>query len=863
MIISPHSPRTLTHLLLWTPWDKKINADIPKEIREALNMNKKLFYRDCFVPLETAHKGPNEWGRLGSLFDNVSLSPTVIKSFSGVGKSTMLHAMLEDKGIHETAIILDALKTIDVFPDGGWNNWLRKHCREKPMHEHLIKLLLEALYILLGIPITAYRDKCAAENKTEEQLALEQLGRIVKNLQTYFRDLHVPFEPALTIIEQYLSGAILYNSQDSDRSIAQSYSRQMAVALFLLYGTGDNPADVMKHLLELLCVLAICNMKDPTEDRVCVAFDNIEHFLIDDTIIQDKEIQSLLDMLNQGDGFIDEQNSYFRNRYDSLTKNPNKEEAMIFSERIWLVLVLREFTADMQSRKPDAQGNDDDCTISLHNQIPLQEIIRKRVDFVLKVANVNLRNDEPVSTVIKILEDGDMAKRISQMFSYDKRKAVRNLIDAFYQEEVKDKPIPRTDLLRSYNRLATQYEWLLSKGNLRNAYRHGQRQLVFRALYDSMLDNLRPGGNKLGIMLQLNNFHAERGSVRQILVYLARRDFYPSDEQLSSEKPMARLSDLIRYIYLKPNEAESDDALWQFPDNHPKAIKDLAKILNTLRYHHKYERLSPLILLRFSESGSIDEHHIERALIKICKNPALEINGDVLEYGVKCTIAGRMFVEYCPSFEFVTARHYESLLEKPQINYSEPLFVAESNTVKAFTNYVDTVSKLTLENCIDEMVKKALYFITPLGGVPEYYRLYDNKLLYQVYDFQKNEHDTEIALTHAERLITHHIRYIDHFRLYAVDCLRQSGHSVDEMRQLSFRLLDIIERYIDKLCDLTENYSTGNQTKQFFIGGTNRKTHIDWGATHRFGYKKYLNELGVVRANPLGPYCVAPDLVKR
>jgi len=853
MKISSHSPETLSHLLLWTPWDERSNTELPGgdgDIRDALENEKERFYKDCFVPLETASNEVDMWDKLSSLFDNISRKTIIISSFAGVGKSTMLRAMLEYKNMYKTSIILDVLEEVDLFPAGDWGEWLNKYCHKKPLHNKLIKLLIVKIYDLLFLPTPVNREK-----RIDKTTASAFLKHSYENMKIYFRMLDEKYKSLHDIFNQYINGAIPYDNDHNGSLITESYTHQVANTLFSLHGKENSiPIDVVRELLELLSILAICNMSNPTTDKICIAFDNIEHY-IDNKIIHDEDVCELLLMVNgiDGEGFITTQNTIYRNRFYGLTKKQDKR--MIFSERIRLVLVIREFTANILPSMADEIGREDDHTIKLHRQISLLEIIRKRVAFIKHVTNTDIYNDEPIKTIIQILTDEDMAENISRMFSYNKRKSIRNLIDAFYYEKAPRIPHIRTNLIKGIYGMDSTGK---SK-DLRKIYSHGRRQIVFRALYDSMLDNLRLGSTRLGNALKLDYFGAERGSVRQILVYLARRNFNIESNASTRQQPMVKLSDLIRDIYIKPNFVRSDNALHQFPETSPDKLEILAKTLNILRSRDHLARLSPLILLRFEQSGIIDDGDIKKELIKICKNPDYETDSTgLLRYGVQCTIAGRMFVQYCASFEFVAARHYNSLLEKTKVNpYCRPLFAAELHQTSNLITYIDAVKELTLYDCIEKMVEQVTEFLR-VDGIIQYNYLYTNLLVYKVYDFNKNSHH-EFELTHAERLIRHHIRYIDDYRLFAVDqlkCKARSNEGLQKVENFSLKLLDIIGQYIEMLYDLTENYISGEN--QFFIGGDKRNQNDDWG-NKPFGYKKYQEKLAGARRQPLAIFSVAPD----
>jgi len=861
MKTTSYSPEMLSNMLLWTPWDDRLNSEQEKDIRSALQREKHRFYRECFVPLQTRSTEENMWKKLSNLLDAVSRQTIIITSFAGVGKSTMLHAMLEHKKMQKTSIVLDLLKEVDLHPDGGWSQWLADYCDDKPeklgkpMHNKLIKLLVIKIYDLLFLSTVHNQDNGINKNN-----APRYLKRFQDAMQTYFRGLEGRFVTLNNIITNFIEDTIPYDEFiDND----EPYSQQIARALFELFKNETNPTNMVRDLLEFMSVLAICNMDNPTMDRICIAFDNVEHY-IDNRIVRDKEIIDFLSLINgrDGDGFIASQNTKYHNRYSKLGQYDERD--MIYSSRIRLVLVVREFTANTLPGMADAISRVGDHTIKLHNQISLQEIVRHRVKFIRQVINTDLYELEPMATIANIFKDKVLAENISRMFSYNKRKSIRNLIDACYRELPSGATCIRDEILKSYGTLTKGHE----SSNMKRIYSHGRRQLIFSALYDSMLDNLRssstrlgtalkPGGvQKIGEELKLDNFISERGSVRQIMVYLARRKF--DNTTVQGREPMVKFSDIIKAIFLKPNLMDNPTALHQFPDNFPEELEQLAKNLNILRSRDHLARLSPLILLRFEKPGKIDETHIKEVLENICKNKESEYKDGVLRYGVQCTIAGRMFAQYCASFEFIAARHFNSILEKSNANpLCSPLFSLELHNTDKIVEYIEEVKEITLCNCIGTMIEKIKSFLS-VEGLVQYNHLYTGKLVHEIYDFNDNKH-TGIEVTHAERIIIQHIRYIDDYRLYAVEKLLRNVKTSEKtanVEEFSKKLLAIIEAYIEKLCALTEECISGEN--QFLLGGPERKAEDDWGSRSEFGYKKYKQRLELARQKSLHCISVAP-----
>ena len=388
---------------------------------------------------------------------------------------------------------------------------------------------------------------------------------------------------------------------------------------------------------------------------------------------------------------------------------------------------------------------------------------------------------------------------------------------------------------------------------------------------------------------------------------------------------MMRLSDLVRMLFLPPyanGNSRSDLKEFAGTDNGKNQLKELARKLAIMRNRNPDLRWSPLVLLviRRADLNQVKLTEVENAiydfLMEVCENPdCVELDDKKnLVHGVKASFAGRAFAEFSSYFEFFAARFCPM---------SDTLFSdSHLKDLKKCLDHIDQV-KEEAKKCIVTYVESINKFCE-YEGIRNYSLLYSETVdeggtdasdsvhyLYRSFNLDKDKGKWGVhigkELTHPERIITDHIRYIDNFRLYATDKLlyalraelggekskimprdmaeeeKKGGwdektyllklckkynvvnpdhrQKIASVVKLAMGLLNIIGEYVDVLGDFT-NLRDGAPS-QFFIGGrerakSNKVKRNEWGED-KFGHKYFERGLKRLHDFPLSRKSVFID----
>jgi len=916
-------------LLLWTPWDELQTGDLPENLKESLKALEDCFW-ECFIEPRKSGSiwNPDPYTRLKESFHSNGHKAIILAAYSGVGKSTLLRAALHNLGLLEDATILDMRK--NVVPPGNeranWDEWLKTHRKDRHLTRKITTLLLRRIYDILCV------EPCSQENSIETKESNEDeikghLRTILANYRKFYRNYPNRYVSLFRVISDYTDNGLSY--EQDFLSDDNCYCNDMEIALFNLFSAhhskNDASMDPVQELLEVLSVLLLCEKKDPVEARRVIAFDNIEH-LIDGKSLFDQEIQDFLAIVNGSGnpdmGFIQRLNArynpdgYGRSSMSQLTAGDDKSN--VYSTRIPIVVAIREVSAVMQKkeRADEIDIGSHSSYIELRNELDFAKIIQKRFDFLKKYKeNLGLPSTffeiNPFDFIEKVLSDEyGVAEKLSQLHSYNKRRTLRGLIHACYGA---DGTIlePRKNSIKAYNRLLNERR-KLHDDLLRGIYTNGQRQIVLRMWFDSISNNRRKGDYSHGLFQELRmvDSKGERGSARQILQYLSRsalKDEHPNE---CNSKATVSLHTMMSDVLINPIEFSSKAAiakeLKRIAEKNPEKIEDIAKKLDIMRQRDLKYGWIPLVLFRFNQSGPTNFTEIYDCLLNICKDQNYERdNGVTLQFGVKCTIAGRAFVAIAPSYEFFAARFFPS--SKALFRYN-PLSSTMRNEL---LSDVKDVKKKALD-CIDDLFYHTKEFLT-FGDHTYFNNLYskpgsnDVHILYRPFDFDREVHKEGSEQLHITRIINSHIGYIDNYRLYAIHKLlsditvqkfiqdknidlskmidlekeeewgakeyaselinQKYYHMFDsDLRiawgarqtleiatQLSLDLLKIIQAYIEKLAWLTHSDKCKckiNGIAHYFVGGPYRDENSDWGNA-KLGDKVLNRNLDAARKHPL------------
>ena len=584
---------------------------------------------------------------------------------------------------------------------------------------------------------------------------------------------------------------LVYVKDPFDEDSDNCYVLSIAHELYELFG-GVNSYQAIEGLLETLSMLMICEEAEPWKTKRVIVFDNIEHFLSSKAIF-DEEIIDLLDLINGAlpvpgrhhEGFILAQNAHYQvGNLPLLSENTNK--SYVFSDRVKMILAIRETSISMQAQRADEYDSKVDDSITIRDEIDISQIIRRKVNFLKNDQNeirCDLSDKEPCKVMLAMLEDkpqfsSGLAGHLSRMYSYNKRRIIRNLINIFYYGASE---LPQQTYIMDYYRLrnkAKDFD-LKTQGTLYNSYMSGSRELVMRLILDLIACNSRiiDKDKNRNYLEDLEVYKAgDRGSARQMMVFISRHPNYsPTEDNRMREdyqNATVKLSDLMHETFISPltlDRRTKQEALNQFlleKDAEAK-LRQMAKKLNFMRQRFSYYQWAPLIILRFPDNGEITDETIFNCLVEICKEPSYEYEDKevmrYLRYGVKSTIAGRFFVEITPTFEYFATRFFKQ---------SKPLFFYKPLTDRdKLLSHIEGIKEKAFD-CIADMIKKTDEYLSDGDNI--YYNLlyspdtsYSVQRLYRQFNFSNEEH-FGMEYTHAARIIISHIGYLHNFKGYVI-----------------------------------------------------------------------------------------------
>jgi len=957
-------PELLLNLLLWTPWDRRynenihdINDDIKHEkCRDALSISKDKFIDKCFVEPMGSSNVKSVMKRLLDKISDPQHLPVIFTSYSGVGKSTLINAVIHKQEAFKDTILINVTLDYKLKDSDKWNKWLAKYCdgNGQKLYNKIIRLLLREIYFVLRITRT--------QESIEERK--KHLEYITENYNNFFEEeFYETHKELICVLEKYVSGHLAYQSRNEDKACKDEcynktycnkecpdkpycnnqcsnkprnekyYTKEAMDGLFACISNevehisekpNEAPKKVIRSLFKALCVFLACE----TEGRglACkraIIFDNIEHYLDNDKIF-DTEIQGLLDIfIGQGTqktaSLIKELNTKFRDLAlpSRVVKGDN---TMKFSDRFAVILVIREFNSIHRHKEyaeADTEKGENDKFIRLENyHLSLKEIIDKKCDFLNEIWD-GFNSLELVKMVKEVVSDSGnrgALERSLLFFSYNKRRTVRAIVTSLTRGESEPRPLRCNSFgyfkkLRLVRRHIRDGDNKIASTDVLSAYYNGSRMLTARLLFDYTAYNregMKIGGifNELG-MYDTNN---QRGSARQILTTLSRQPMLKSSEIVPDhENPVMRLSILMKNLFLSPWEHD-DEHLMSIDDN---KLEDLAKKLWVMRDRQKEYRWAPLILLVLNDIDAKSWGDIFEVLKNVCKNPSCEISEDGrVICGAKPTFAGRFFLVHAPSFEFFAARFFDK---------SYALFTDKYvNDINACKTHIEQVQRKAFE-CI-KAVNEEIKILLERGDCIYYMKLHsddlqdskkiESKYLHREFEFDMSkekrwEHKSR-ELTHQERILVRHIRYIDDFRLVAIDRIlhefRSSLHKdgsplykhftpinmakiesksdwnsktfvnialeqyhqedegcrckIIEAVDMSKMLTTVLDGYIEELEKLTKIHCTND--KGFLIGNSIRKKELEW-SDPKLGYKKLRKGLKEAQRYPLSRISIFSD----
>ena len=911
------SRKELYQLLLWTPWNIMALNGLSKDHQQLLKAAENGFVQNCYVSGNTREQRNMFDYQLKSLGNE----PITLMSFSGVGKTTFLNAVLHENGYTDSnKMIIDMLDNVNIRSN-KWRTWLDTYCEHLPLSRCAIALIITNILKLL---------KVLEPGDSPGDGVDDYLGSLSSNYSSYFDNEEEELSlPIIRIILQYLNGGFPYYKKNIEDNSDDCYYAKIRIALFesCVYEMGsevkpsreralDAAMKIIGKLLSVYSILNVCSRCvggfGDVRGKHVIAFDNIEHFLRNETVY-DVEIKQLNDTIKE---FIKRKN-LDNSDYGILLKklDPTGYLEFPFSQLFSVIMSVREvsflMTTNRERRVLQAQRVADAPLfrpeiIELTHQIDFKEIVEKKITY-LKNRGIISENNDACDFILNILLDKNASRTLQRMYSYSKRRVLRGILESFYGRDDSREFI--RPLHQEYIYLHTEFKKDDAKNNqiLSSVCLNGMRQMIIRMCYDSIANNHRVSGLNYLEELGLISSTGERGSTRQILTFLAR---HPLLDPVSLWELMCEM--LIPY-----SERSNPNALVNLAINDAgkKRIKKLAILLNKMRDRSDEIRWAPLILLQMNIPGDLTDDSLTDYLINICNDPEYQYyerdgNGSKeLRCGVKITIAGRMFVEQSQSFELFAAKY------SPK---SDALFSRKYvEKIELCLEHINLIYKKAM-GCIDNLIESIEEYFQINGGIA-YNALHSQEnnaniyRLYKKFDFETQTHyERSPELTHPERIIISHISYIENFRVYVLTqkmksfdthnridgnqqevllseianveteiptylnardranifidkimkhhCLNDSNKRIlTDAAEFSFELLNVIEKYIDKLQELS-NITSDIQGKQYLLGGYGRVQLEEQGGDYnrgRYGWKSLTgglrNERGLkyAKSHPL------------
>lgn len=387
------------------------------------------------------------------------------------------------------------------------------------------------------------------------------------------------------------------------------------------------------------------------------------------------------------------------------------------------------------------------------------EIINKKIDYLNKMEKCNLKNNADI--IKHICNDNYTIKRIFPLYNNDYRTAINSLCYVLTKNE---------EYAREYC-LMTEYK--------NSAMHFGAHGIVLRLILDSF--------ESQGYFKAIGSYNIDvKGTTGE-----------ESKQHDLVDYSIPRI--ILTYLY-NFQERHKDNFLNNLPDstmNLKKLYDSFYKIINPKNISEKIEAMYALHLkqdwnhlinvnatydVKSSNINSIFEEYKSGSLFK-------EQHGSV-----SITCAGRVFVQRITThYEYFACRYFGN---------SIPLFLDENfETVDGKYKFDKGIEDVfgKVKNCIE----KAYQF--DLKIVHEYYNGDIEKFKESEYIYQKRQ-------THAERIINHNISYIDAYRHYVIQRIKEIEikENLSDIEQNIYEnkqdICETILKHIKNYVDLMEKY---------------------------------------------------------
>lgn len=384
----------------------------------------------------------------------------------------------------------------------------------------------------------------------------------------------------------------------------------------------------------------------------------------------------------------------------------------------------------------------------ISEKVDKKEVINNKIKYLEKIKQCKLR--EKADIIKHICNDNYTIKRIFPLYNNDYRTAVNSLCGVLIKND---------NFAKEYCEM-TEYE--------NSAAHFGAHGIVLRLILDSF--------EKQGYFKSIGSYNVETRSSEE------------SDGKhnlVDYSIPRVILTFLYNY-----QEKHKDSFLNNLPDttiNLKRLYDAFKKVISPEQIAYKLEAMYALHLkqdwnhlLNINATYDVTGSNINSIFDKYS-------TGDLFKEedgSVAITCAGRVFVRRITThYEYFACRYFED---------SIPLFLNENfekiNGIYRFDKSIGNIFG-TVENCIE----KAYEFDKKI--VNNYYYGSWEKFKKSSYIYQKKQ-------THAERIINHHISYIDAYRHYIIQRLKdieKKEELCDIEKQMYEDRIEILKRIIEHI----------------------------------------------------------------
>ncbi len=500
------------------------------------------------------------------------------------------------------------------------------------------------------------------------------------------------------------------------------------------------------NINQLFCIITLMQIVKNLENQT-----NIKQFFILDNIdiIQENERRVLEDFLTSYSVFII--------LMTQLTREISAQGIKIdFYKDMTFIFVMRETTTMLINDHFEDRLKSFSDHFDVSADIDKGRIIKRKKDFLERNKD-NITNKRLLSDIKNIYDaslDNYVRDFIYSLFNNDYKRMINCIAD-----------ICDSNRNNTINELISIVKSPCNQ-QIISSIKHGSRSMLLRLIFDHF--KKCNYFTRIGVD-QTTSRTLKYTPSRIILTYLyGHQSDYNDSFMISDEQPI-----LLHNMF--------DELKAHFDQDDNKALNIFVDSLWGMFSLRTSESWNHLITFDSIKSISKD------ALIASIKNKE--------NVHIRITCAGRYYLRIvCTHFEFFACR---------RLPYSEPLFSKANNSFNRnekkyqFEIIIEGVYQKVRDCCKNLLISEEDIFIKG--------KSYTRFNLLQDMCFYFNDYQN--AATHSERILHHHIRYLDAYRLYLIN-----GHFKNDVVNINIRLVTLIEKYLllmkpCKDCSLLNCYS--------------------------------------------------------